>query len=341
MRRTLTHALVLSLALGYGGCLSRCGGGDKPEQPAPTVAEATPTPEPVDPAEQLYQELGKRVAEVGLGEPGAPGPERDGLRNDIRAFGEQGITERQPARAAQAGELLMKMGEVRLAEAFLQRAVGLLKPAEAGKEHLYPLAQLKRAGAKPLEAASLYERAIDIEPTTPAEFVELSRLYLAAGRVGPARAAVTRGERKHAGDPGLLAQGAEVLLSEGKLDEAIAGADQALAKAPKLISAQRVKIEALLAQGKLDEAAVLAEALRTGSPESPWGLIWGAAQARLQGKTEIATDMVTEARDLIDACACHYVERRVLAWVEQIPAGDKLAVRSRTEVDTAPPAKQK
>jgi tetratricopeptide (TPR) repeat protein len=86
-----------------------------------------------------------------------------------RALGNQAIEARRADQAARVGRVLMEGGEGKFAEAFLQRAMGLLKPAEAGKDHMYPLAQLRRADGRALEAASLYERAIDIEPTTEAE----------------------------------------------------------------------------------------------------------------------------------------------------------------------------
>lgn len=264
------------------------------------------------------------------GEPNAP--ERDAFRDASRTFGEEAIKAKRADLVARIGQLLSRVGERALAEAFLQRSVGLMGPAAGGgKDHLYPLAELKRSQGRILEAASLFERAIDVEPTTPAEFVGLSDLYLAADRLGPARAAVTRGLAKHPDAVSLLVQGAEVDLMAGDMEKAKVALATAKAKDPTDLAARILEIEVQLASGPIDAAAELAGALRTQAAESAWGSILGAAAARAKGDAAAAEPLLAHARELAGDCPCTHEERLAISWAEGVPAGATVAPRKRAE----------
>ena len=70
-------------------------------------------------------------------------------------------------------------------------------------------------------------------PTTPALWIELSSVYAGLERLGPARAAVTRGLRLHEGDVDLTVQGAEIILLSGRPDQALATLQPLLAAHPE------------------------------------------------------------------------------------------------------------
>jgi len=251
--------------------------------------------------------------------------------DEARSLGDEAIVSKQTGSAAEIGRILMEGGEARFAEAFLQRCMGLLKPAETGKHHIYPLAQLRRADGRALEAASLYERAIDVEPTSEAEYVGLSDLYLAADRIGPARAAVSRGLRKHEGSTVLKVQGAKVALLDERAEEAMSSVSEVLAASPEVVAAQLVQIEAMLALGKLAEARALSTTLREEFPADAWGWVFGGAVAALQGDVSGAAELLDQAAELAGDCPCTHEERLAIAWVGKLKPADRVAPRSRAE----------
>jgi tetratricopeptide (TPR) repeat protein len=251
--------------------------------------------------------------------------------DEARVLGDEAIEAKRTDSAAEIGRILMEGGEARFAEAFLQRCMGLLKPAEAGKHHIYPLAQLRRADGRALEAASLYERAIDVEPTTESEYVGLSDLYLAADRIGPARAAVSRGLRKHEGSVVLKVQGAKVALLDGKAEEAMASVVEVLAGSADDVAAQLVQIEAMLALGKLSESKASSTALREEFPADAWGWIFGGAIAALEGEVKTSSELLDQAAELAGDCPCTHEERLAIAWASTLRPADRCAPRSRAE----------
>ncbi len=251
--------------------------------------------------------------------------------DEARALGDEAIEAKRTDRAAEIGQILMEGGEARFAEAFLQRCMGLLKPAEAGKDHIYPLAQLRRADGRALEAASLYERAIDVEPTSEAEYVGLSDLYLAADRIGPARAAVSRGLRKHAGSVVLKVQGAKVALLDNKAEEAMTSVAEVLAGSADDVAAQLVQIEAMLALGKLSEAKASSAALRDEFPADAWGWIFGGVVAALEGDGKLSSELLDQAAELAGDCPCTHEERLAVGWAGSLKPAERIAPRSRAE----------
>ncbi len=288
--------------------------------------------------EEQLEALSKQADALQLS---APEEQRSEARRQFvataRALGERAIEEGRADRAASIARLLMEGGEGKFAEAFLQRTMGLLKPAEAGKDHMYPLAQLRRADGRALEAASLYERAIDVEPTTPAEYVGLSDLYLSADRIGPARAAVTRGLRKHSASAALKVQGAKVALLDGKAEEAATVADEVLAVTATDVAAQLVRIESMLALGRMKEARQQSTALRDEYPADAWGWILGAAVAAAEGDSGASSEMLEQAAELAGECPCTHEERLAIRWVGGLSAAARIPPRSRAEVQKTPP----
>lgn len=285
---------------------------------------------PVDLLQQELDALREQVADL----PEEAGAEAETFVAHAREIGDVALTERRPDISAQLGDLLVEAGEVDFAGAVLQRAVGLMKPDEFGKDHLYALARIRRAQQRPIEAASLYERAVHSEPTAAAEFVGLSDHYLAADRIGPARAAVTRGQRVHPDSPMLAVQGAEVAMLAGELDEALAAAGATLLADPTDFGARLVRVETLLAAGELDQATAAATALRDELPEEPWGWILGAAAQRATGGQ--GTDLLSQARELAGDCACTREERLAIDWAAAVQLGARVTPRSRADLPDAP-----
>ncbi len=217
--KPLTNLASAALAALLVGCT--CG--DKPaEAPAPaatpTVA-AEPTPAP-DPFLAALASLREQAGALPSGEARAAAA--TALVDASRTLGNQAITDHRPDVVSGVAEILRGAGEAQFAGALLQRAKGLLDPATDGTAHLVTLAALRKEEGRLLDSASLLERALRVPPTTPELWIELSRVYSALDRPGPARAAVTRGLRQHADNVELTVQGAEVILLSGRPDQAIA-----------------------------------------------------------------------------------------------------------------------
>lgn len=320
-RRLLTLTLTLSLALG-AGCT--CGAPPTPEAVAPT-----PAPTPAAPADPLLGQLnGLRAAAAQLP---SDGPERAAAVGSLvdlaRAVGDAGLTADRSDVVAAAAKVAGDAGEARFAGALLQRATGLLNPATAGKDHLWALAQVRRDEGRVLEAVSLLERAVHVEPTTPAEWIGLSAGYLLADRVGPARAAITRGLRSHEGDASLRVQGAEVMLVSGRAGQALGIVEEILATVPDDFAARLVRAESLLVLGRLDDATAAAAGLST--VEDAWAFIIQGAVAAARGQGTARDEALRKAEELAGDCPCTQAERAAVAWARALPPGEAVTPRSR------------
>ncbi len=332
-------ALLAALVLMVGVWAFLAGEG--PDSTAPVDGELSlvePVPvEPVEPEgpsyEQRVAELRRQAERLQFSAPEEQLEEaRQRFISEARVLGDEAIAAQRADRAAEVGRVLMEGGSAAFAEAYLQRCMGLLDATKAGKDHVYPLAELRRADGRALEAASLYERAIDILPTTAAEYVGLSDLYLAAGRLGPARAAVSRGLRNHESAPGLRIQGAKVALLEGRAEEALQAAEALLAELPSDTAAQLLRMEALLALGRLDKAARFSRSMREEFPADAWGWIFAATVAQARGEVEAAEEQLEQAAELAGDCPCTHEERLAIAWARGLGAVDQVPPRSRTEL---------
>lgn len=295
-------------------------------QDAPVSAvEATP--------EEAPDELGERLAVLLQEADGLAESDRDLFTTHARELADAALGAQRPDISAGVGRALADSGDLGLAGAVLQRAVGLMKPDEVGKDHLYALATVRRAQGRPIEAASLYERAVHAPPTLASEFVGLSEHYLAADRPGPARAAVTRGLREHPGDRMLRVQGAEVEMLTGRLDLALTQFETLLQDDPTDIDARLLRIEAMLAAGELEAGGVAAAAFLDEYPDDAWGWIFSAAARRAGG--EPARDQIEKADELASDCTCKRTEQRAVAWVRTVGEGATVPLRSRVEVSEA------
>ncbi len=320
----------LALTLTLAGCT--CG---KPSAPEPPVVQPSPTPvAPVDPLASQLEALASAAAQVP-----AEGPDRAAavraLTDLARALGELGLKADRADVVAAAARATGDAGEVRFAGALLQRATGLLDPATAGKDHLWALAGLRRDEGRVLEAVSLLERGVHVDPTTPAEWVGLSEGYLLADRVGPARAAVTRGLRAHDGDLALRTQGAEVMLTSGRADQALAILDEILVADPASFGAKIVRAEALLVLGRLDDAAAQADALATA--EDAWASVIRGAVAAARGDAAARDAALASAEALAGDCPCTASERAAVGWARALVAGQPVVARSRAHPNAVQP----
>ena len=288
--------------------------------------DATPAPEPTAAPDELAERLAllRQEAEV-LQEA-----DRDLFNSHARELADEALQARRPDISAGVGRALADSGDLELAGAILQRAVGLMKPGEHPKDHLYALATVRREQGRPIEAATLYERAVHAPPTLPAEFVGLSEHYLAADREGPARAAVTRGLREHTNDRLLRVQGAEVEMLTGKVDLALTQLETLLQDDPTDLDARILRIEAMLAVSEFDAAAQEAAALRDEYPDDAWGWILGAAAERVRGRP--ALEWVERADELASDCTCKRTEQRAVAWVRTVGQGPRVLPRSRVDI---------
>jgi|GEM_PF-5891074 len=204
------HGLTLAVAgLTVLTLLPGCRCGDKPAEP-PAV-EASPA---VDEGPSVQDSVDALKTAAGTDTPG------DELISLGRDAAELAIANKDPAAVADAAAVLVGRGESDYARAMLQRSVGLMPPgAENGKAHLLALAALKTQ-SPPLEQASMWERVVKVQPTVAAEWRSLSLAYLLADKLGPARAAVTRGQKLHADDP-LLGCLATALAVEAPVRDAV------------------------------------------------------------------------------------------------------------------------
>lgn len=334
--RYVAIALAVVLAVVILWVLVRPDAGPGPDgEGGPTLAEETAPEVPEDPIDSdllALQEEARALAPRGAAAERSP--EAELFVAHAREVGDAALSARRPEVSARVGDLLLQAGEVEFAGAVLQRAVGLMKPEEAGKDHLYALARIRRAQGRPVEAASLFERAVHAPPTLPDEFVGLSEQYLAAGRMGPARAAVERGLRAHAGSPVLAVQGAKVAVLDGDPAGALATLDARLAAEPTDLAARLTRIEALLAMGSLEPARDAAAAMREEMPDDAWGYVLGAAAERALGGQ--GTELLARARELAGDCPCTRDERLGIAWAEQVAPGAQVAPRSRADLADQP-----
>lgn len=306
------HALVCAalLALASSGC-GGCGDKDTSSPDATPAAEAT-TPEatpaePVTPADPELQKLAA-LMETAASLP-APGAEdrqpREAFRREALTLGNAAIGTRMDVVVGVA-EALWVAGEAETAAAFLQRTVGMTRDKEVGSDHMHALARLKVELDAPLEGASLMERAIDREAASPGDFAMLSWTYLRAGRLGPGRAAVRRGLRKHPDAPELAVAGAVVMVVEGRAADALV--EVASAADSGNVAALRARGEAQLASGDRAAVKATADALAKAAPENPWGplltaALGGPGRADALGKARALASKGLEwvdARDALD-----------------------------------------
>ncbi len=323
-RFVLTLTLTLTLT-----SLAGCTCGDRAAAPtAPTpIPAATPTPDP------LEAQLAALRAAAAQREPGVDDLET--LVDLARAVGDAALKAGRADVVAAAADVARTAGADRFAGALLQRATGLLDPAAAGKDHLWALARMRTDEGRVLEAVSLLERAVHSEPTTPAEWIGLSEGYLLADRVGPARAAVTRGLRAHEGDRALRAQGAEVMLVSGRADQALGVVDEVLAEAPDAFGAKLVRAECLLVLGRLDDAVAQAAAL--AEVEDAWTLVIRGAVAGAKGDSTARDAALDSAAALAGDCPCTATERAAIAWARAIAPGAPITPRPRAHPDAVEP----
>lgn len=328
----MTHALRLTLLTLTLTLTAGCSCGEDPPAPAaapPVVAAPTPKLAPADTLEGKLEAL--RAAAKTLPEGAA---EREAALPSLvdlaRAVGDSGLKANRADVVAAAAELAGEAGADRFAGALLQRATGLLDPTVAGKHHLWALASVREEEGRVLEAVSLRERAVHTEPTTPSEWIGLSRGYLLADRVGPARAAVTRGLRVHADHAGLRVQGAEVMLVSGRAEQALGIVEEILAAQPDDLAARLVQAESLLVLDRAAEAAKVS----VGGPEDAWTHVFAAAVAPAgAGRTK----SLARAAELAGDCPCTAEERAAIAWVQGWKAGAPIAPRARKHPNAVAP----
>ncbi|MCP4867548.1 MAG: tetratricopeptide repeat protein [Proteobacteria bacterium] len=299
-----------------------------PDAPEPTVSAED---DPWIGSLQLLRDEASGVSP--RNEDGSRGQDRDSFVAHARELADEALVDKRPDVSAQVGRILVEADEVDFAGAVLQRAVGLMKADEFGEDHYYALAEIRRSQGRPVEAASLLERVVHAPPTLAAEFVGLSDHYLASGRPGPAKAAVSRGLREHAADPMLRTQGAKVAMLQGDLVGAIASADALLAEDPNNLAARLVKVEAQIGAGQIVEASAAAAALREDLPAEAWGYIYGAAVARVGG--DPAKEWIAAATELAGDCPCTHDQRLTIAWASQVRQGAASAPRDRGEVSAS------
>lgn len=304
MKRLLTtSAAALLFLAGCDGC------GDKGGEATPVTAGTDPaTPgEPTPAADPMKDELAviaDRATRLPSAVDGGVVAERESFRRDALLLGNRALEERRMDLVVGTAEALRRAGEVDGAAAFLQRAGGLTAKESVGNDHQRALARLKVQQGRALEAASLLERLIDGEAPEPDDFAMLSWAYLAAGRPGPARAAVTRGQRVHPDAEALKVQAAEVkLVAEGP--EAALAALEGLAGEQAL----RLVAEAKLVSGDADGARAAASTLVSEFPDSPWGPLLLAATGGPG-----TDDKLGEARDLASRSLDGSDARRALDW---------------------------
>lgn len=321
MRKTwlVCALLIVGTASGCGGC------GDKETATTPPSTEATPeVSEPVTPADPVLQAL-TSLHERARSLPGADAADqapRAAFKREGLILGNNAIEDMRLDVVVGVAEVLWRAGEGEAAAAFLQRSVGITREKTTEKQHMHALARLKVELGGALEAASLMERAIDIEPTTSQDFVLLSWAYLRAGRLGPAAAATRRAARGHEGDPDLAVQAAEVMLIQSDAASALAALD-AIQPQPTSEHFLRVHGEAQLISGNREGAAADAKALVSQHPESPWGplltsALGGVGRADAQGA---AARLSAASLAAVDG-------RAALSWAEA--AGDLVSAWERT-----------
>ena len=294
--------------------LSGCGDGCGGAKPTADGGSPAPTEAPTPPADALLAGVAALAARVpGLPPAGADGgvlADREVFRRDALTLGGQAIDEARVDVAIALAQVLADAGELNSAGAYLQRAVGLLPPATAGKAHMLLLAEVKLQQGKALEGASLVERAVDVEPLADVEFAALSRMYLGAGRPGPARAATTRGLRVVPESVLLQVQAAEVELVTNGAPTALGRlpADAEGALGERMLA---LRAEAKLVSGDVPGALADAQALMARAASSPLGPLLVAA-AGGAGRD----DLLTRAASLVPVGLDGEDARRMTAWVQ-------------------------
>lgn len=302
MRRMPLIAVLLVV-----GC-SRCGSDPAPVERAPVAAESTPAP--TLPGE-LPEDLGQAV--TALQARVAADPQDALIEPWVRAVVDRAAASKDAAALGAAGDALRQAGNPRLASALLRKASAQLEPKDDGIDHLVSLAAAKGELGLPLEAASVLEQALNKGQSTPDGWIALSRQYLAAERLGPARAAVTRGLRKHEGHEGLTLQGADVALARAAWDEALAATTE-----NKSALAARIRLEALLAKNELEQAKATESVVDTADALSL--AILGASSV-LRGDADGRERRLAEARAALDTASDRTQAERAIAWAEQLKAG--------------------
>jgi tetratricopeptide (TPR) repeat protein len=304
------RAASLLLILLTAGCGQRCG--KKPE-----VAEAPV--EPATPADPLLQRLGALKTST----PGPTSPEdvRETFRRDAAGLATDAIDGKRLDVVVAVADALRAAGEPTAAEATLQRSIGLQPPSGSEKSHLVALARLRLSSGRSIEGASLLERAVDLAPSTEAEWTMLSNAYLFAGRPGPAKAAVTRGLLEHPGSRALRLQGADAALAVGELERADAEATALLAE-KRDAEAVAIRAEVRIAQGRIDEAKA---DLSEGPADHPRVPLLRHAIARLSGETP----PVPAAPD---------GEEGLALWADALTPSVPPSARSRALPSAEPPA---
>ena len=331
MRKMWMVGVVMAalLATGCGGC-----GGDKAKvegvgpvtpEDTPPVIEVIEPPTPSDPALAALAALSARAAELPpVGDDTRP--PREAFRREALTLGNQAIEDVRLDVVTGVAGVLWAVGEVETAAAFLQRSVGMTRGKTTEKAHMHALARLKVELGVALEAASLMERAIDIEPTSPRDFELLSWAYLRAGRSGPAAAATRRGMRGHPDAPSLHLQNLEVMLAGGKAGDAL-GALEVTPEGADRLTQLRIMGEAQLVTGDREGAAATVAELTAEHPESPWGPLYLAA---LGG--EDRAEALDRARTLAAGALEYCDARAALAWAEA--AGAEVSPWSRARSGT-------
>lgn len=299
--------------------------------PAPGAEPAEAREDPWQASVQLLRDEAGGVSP--RNDDGSRQEDREAFIAHARELADEALLDKRPDVSADVGRILVEADETDFAGAVLQRAVGLMKAEEFGEAHYYALAEIRRSQGKPVEAASLLERVVHAPPTLAAEFVGLSEHYLASGRPGPAKAAVTRGLREHPDDPMLRTQGAKVAMLQGDVPTALGTARGLLEEDPGNLAARLVRVEAQIAGGHLVEATAEAASLRDEFPTEAWGYIYGAAAARVGG--DPAAEWLATATELAGDCLCTHDQRLAIAWAAAVRQGGAAPPRDRSEVSAS------
>lgn len=214
-----------------------------------------------------------------------------------------------------AATALCELGRLRAAESLARRAVAArddgpgrltlgrillaqARPVDAREElraasddprvaadALFLLGEACRATADPKAATEAYERTIAVNPTNAAAWLALGRLYVRAGRDGPAEKALARARVLRPEDPEILAQIGLGSLAAGRYAEADRVASEAEALSPRAPAVLAFLGRLRKAQGRLDSAIAAWESFTQARPEDPVG--WGGLAAARQAAGQL------------------------------------------------------